>query len=116
MLVESRKKNHNRATIEIRIKLVTIYTYIDLSCEPSLLTLIDSDTLLCKTVFVYSIETFVSEVETEYSKLKLWISNSEIADSWLMEYEPYADKPEKLGTTIRLVRTQLHENQVSTAA
>ncbi|KAM7433938.1 hypothetical protein ABFA07_015914 [Porites harrisoni] len=58
-----------------------------------------------------SIETFVSEVETEYSKLKLWISNSEIADSWLMEYEPYADKPEKLGTTIRLVRTQLHENQ-----
>ena len=33
-----------------------------------------------------------------------------------MEYEPYADKPEKLGTTIRLVRTQLHENQVSTAA
>ena len=48
----------------------------------------------------------------EYSKLNLWLNNSEIADSWLMEYESHADKPDKLGTTIRAVRLQLHENQV----
>ena len=48
----------------------------------------------------------------EYSKLNLWLKNSDIADSWLMEYEAHADKPEKLGTTIRVVRLQLHENQV----
>ena len=48
----------------------------------------------------------------EYSKLNLWLNNSEVADSFLMEYESHADKPEKLGTTIRVVRLQLHENQV----
>ncbi|XP_020600932.1 cingulin-like [Orbicella faveolata] len=58
-----------------------------------------------------SIEAFVLEMQMEYSKLNLWLSNSEVADSWLMEYEPHADKPEKLGTTIRVVRLQLHENQ-----
>ena len=50
----------------------------------------------------------------EYSKLNLWLGNSEVADSWLMEYEPHADRPEKLATTIRAVRLQLHENQVCT--
>lgn len=50
----------------------------------------------------------------EYSKLNLWLNNSEIADSWLTEYESNADKPDKLGTTIRAVRLQLHENQVCT--
>ena len=59
-----------------------------------------------------SLEAFVLEMQMEYSKLNLWLSNSEVADSWLMEYEPHADKPEKLGTTIRVVRLQLHENQV----
>jgi len=58
-----------------------------------------------------SIEAFISEVQMEYSKLNLWLKNSDIADSWLMEYEAHADKPEKLGTTIRVVRLQLHENQ-----
>ena len=49
----------------------------------------------------------------EYSKLRLWNENAEVADSLLMEYHAtHADKPEKLGTTIRAVRTQFHENQV----
>ena len=49
----------------------------------------------------------------EYSKLRLWNENAEVADSLLMEYHAsHADKPEKLGTTIRAVRMQLHENQV----
>lgn len=48
----------------------------------------------------------------EYSKLNLWLNNSDVADSWLMEYESHADDPETLGTTIRVVRLQLHENQV----
>ena len=49
----------------------------------------------------------------EYSKLRLWNENAEVADSLLMEYHTsHADKPEKLGTTIRAVRMQLHENQV----
>jgi len=51
-------------------------------------------------------------MQMEYSKLNLWQRNSEDADSWLMEYEPHADKPEKLGTKIREVRQQLHKNQV----
>ena len=63
--------------------------------------------------FIYfSIEAFVLEMQTEYSKLDLWMKNAEIADSLLMEYDPYADQPEKLGTTITAVRLQLHENQV----
>ena len=53
-------------------------------------------------------------MQMEYSKLNLWLGNSEVADSWLMEYEPHADRPEKLATTIRAVRLQLHENQVCT--
>lgn len=60
----------------------------------------------------FSIEAFVLEMQTEYSKLDLWMNNAEIADSLLMEYDPYADHPEKLGTTITAVRLQLHENQV----
>ena len=49
----------------------------------------------------------------EYSKLRLWNENAEVAGSLLMEYHAsHADKPEKLGTTIRAVRMQLHENQV----
>ncbi|XP_068690392.1 putative leucine-rich repeat-containing protein DDB_G0290503 [Montipora foliosa] len=59
----------------------------------------------------FSIDALVSEVQTEYSKLNLWYENSEVADSLLMEYDSCADKPEKLGTTIRAVRLQLHENQ-----
>lgn len=68
-------------------------------------------------IFYYlfsSIEAFVLEMQMEYSKLNLWLNNTEVADSWLMEYEPHADKPDKLGTTIRVVRLQLHENQVFT--
>lgn len=62
--------------------------------------------------FFYSIEAFVLEMQMEYSKLNLWLNNSDVADSWLMEYESHADDPETLGTTIRVVRLQLHENQV----
>ncbi|KAJ7378480.1 hypothetical protein OS493_023015 [Desmophyllum pertusum] len=58
-----------------------------------------------------SIEAFVLEMQMEYSKLNLWLNNSDVADSWLMEYESHADDPETLGTTIRVVRLQLHENQ-----
>lgn len=63
-------------------------------------------------LFFYSIEAFVLEMQMEYSKLNLWLNNSDVADSWLMEYESHADDPETLGTTIRVVRLQLHENQV----
>ncbi|XP_067050990.1 girdin-like isoform X2 [Acropora muricata] len=69
---------------------------------------------LSKEVFntSHSIDAFVSEVQMEYSKLRLWNENAEVADSLLMEYHAsHADKPEKLGTTIRAVRMQLHENQ-----
>lgn len=69
--------------------------------------------VLCKDAVdkCNSIEAFVLEMQTEYSKLDLWMNNAEIADSLLMEYDPYADHPEKLGTTITAVRLQLHENQ-----
>lgn len=62
--------------------------------------------------YSFSVDAFISELQLEYSKLNLWIKNSEIADSLMKEYDAYADKPEKLGTTIRVVRLQLHENQV----
>ena len=75
-------------------------------------SLFADDQLILSPLIFSSIEAFILEMQMEYSKLNLWLSNSEVADSWLMEYEPHADKPEKLGTTIRVVRLQLHENQV----
>ncbi|XP_015778717.1 PREDICTED: uncharacterized protein LOC107356627 [Acropora digitifera] len=82
--------------------------------KQDLISIISRWNALSKEVFntSHSIDAFVSEVQMEYSKLRLWNENAEVADSLLMEYHAsHADKPEKLGTTIRAVRMQLHENQ-----
>ncbi|XP_044177970.1 microtubule-actin cross-linking factor 1-like isoform X4 [Acropora millepora] len=82
--------------------------------KQDLISIISRWNALSKEVFntSHSIDAFVSEVQMEYSKLRLWNENAEVADSLLMEYHTsHADKPEKLGTTIRAVRMQLHENQ-----
>ncbi|XP_074625904.1 uncharacterized protein LOC141884109 [Acropora palmata] len=82
--------------------------------KQDLISIISRWNALSKEVFntSQSIDAFVAEVQMEYSKLRLWNENAEVADSLLMEYHAsHADKPEKLGTTIRAVRMQLHENQ-----